>query len=210
MPEAVEGREEPDDAENEGGGLREDLYEQFDVTDFDRLMIVALTSMLELSLQTESRYDVDERSEILAQIALYQAYERSPKLKFFAWVTTFIVGFDLLYPLSPGIYGIYFIAFATVNGFLSTFRAPLRMAAELEGAVDEDGMPADYRARALTSVNTNITLVLFAIGVVFQVLVSGGHVQGEIVTRNVAGGRVNPIISGIVLLSLPIIYNRIR
>jgi hypothetical protein len=128
----------------------------------------------------------------------------------FAWAAVLIGRFDLLHPLNPGVYSVLFIALATINGFVSSLRSPAMMAAELEGVTDDDGMPANYRAKALSSANTNVTLVLFVIAVGIQLLVTGDFVQGEIAARNVADGRVSPVISAIVLVAIPLVYNRIR
>lgn len=210
MQEELEEREEsvPEAVTEEN--LRETFYEQFNISTKGRIGIRWILPFLERYVETESRYDVDDRSKILAEIALFQAYEREPKFKMFAWAAVLIGGFDLLYPLNPGVYSVLFIALATINGFVSSLRSPAMMAAELEGAVDEDGMPANYRAKALSSVNTNVTLVLFVIAVGIQLLVTGDFVQGELVARNVADGRVSPTVSAIALIAIPLVYNRIR
>lgn len=210
MQEELEEREETDPEAVSEEDLREDLYDQFDISTKGRVGIRWILPLLEKYVETKSRYDVDDRSKILAEIALFQAYEREPKFKMFAWAAVLIGGFDLLHPLNPGVYSVLFIALATINGFVSSLRSPAMMAAELEGATDDDGMPANYRAKALSSVNTNVTLVLFVIAVGIQLLVTGDYVQGEIVARNVADGRVSPVISAIVLIAIPLVYNRIR
>ncbi|MFB1064164.1 hypothetical protein [Natrinema sp. H-ect4] len=210
MQEGVEEREEPDLEAVSEEDLRENLYDQFDISTKGRIGIRWILPLLEKYVETESRYDVDDRSKILAEISLFQAYEREPKFKMFAWAAVLIGGFDLLHALNPGVYSVLFIALATINGFVSSLRSPAMMAAELEEATDDDGMPANYRAKALSSVNTNVTLVLFVIAVGIQLLVTGDYVQGEIVARNVADGRVSPVISAIVLIALPMVYNRIR
>lgn len=210
MEEDLEKREEIDPEVVPEEDLREELYAQFDISTKGRVGIRWIISLLDQFVQTESRYDVDNRSKILAEIALFRAYEQEPKFKMFVWAAVLIGGFDLLHSLNPEVYSVLFIALATINGFVSSLRSPAMMAAELEGATDEDGMPANYRAKALSSVNTNVTLVLFVIAVGIQLLVTGDYVQGEIVARNVADGRVTPVISAIVLFAIPLVYNRIR
>ncbi|MFC7230545.1 hypothetical protein ACFQMM_02595 [Saliphagus sp. GCM10025308] len=206
----LENREEPDPEVVSEENLRETLYDQFDISTKGRVGIRWILPLLERSVETESRYDVDDRSKILAEIALFQAYEREPKFKMFAWAAVLIGGFDLLHTLNPGVYSVLFIALATINGFVSSLRSPAMMAAELEGATDEDGMPANYRTKALSSVNTNVTLVLFVIAIGIQLLMTGEFIQGEVVARNVADGRVSPAVSAIVLIAIPLVYNRIR
>ncbi|WP_439028090.1 hypothetical protein [Haloarchaeobius sp. DT45] len=210
MTEKVEQAENTDSEEQSEKDLREELYDQFDISTKGRLGIQWILPLLERSVQTESRYDVDRRSKILAEISLFQAYEQEPKFKMFVWAAVLIGSFDLLHPLNPGVYSVLFIALATINGFVSSLRSPAMMAAELEGATDEDGMPADYRAKALSSVNTNVTLVLFVIAVGIQLLVTSGYAQGEVVAQNLAEGMVSPYISAVVLFSIPLVSNRVR
>ena len=188
---------------------RNELYDQHNVSKAGRSAIKYLLPLLERGIDTEERYDIDTRSKVLAEISLYQAYQREPKFKMFAWVAVLLVAYDTIHFLNPAVYGILFIALATINGFISTLRSPAMMAAELEGATDEDGMPADYRAKALSSVNTNITLVLFLIAVSIQLLITSSAIEGELVARNIADGAVNPFITTGVLLFTPILYKRL-
>lgn len=190
--------------------LRNKLYDRFDISTKERIGIRWLLPLLEQSVQTESRYNINERSKVLAEIALFQAYEQEPKFKLFAWAAVLIATFDILHSLNPGVYSVLFIALATINGFVSSLRSPAMIAAELEGVTDKDGMPADYRAKAQSSVNTNVTLVLFVIAVGIQLLVTGEFVQGELVARNVADGIVSPAVSAFVLTAIPLVYNRVR
>jgi len=71
-------------------------------------------------------------------------------------------------------------------------------------------MPANYRAKAYTSVNTNVSIVLFVIAVGIQILVTGGFMEGELVSRNIAEGDMNSLISGVVLFFTPIIVRLIH
>lgn len=186
--------------------IREDLYEQFDVPSQGGVMIRWILPLLDFLVETEQRYDIDARSKVLAEIALYQAYEREPKFKHFLWTAVLIGGFDILHPLNPDIYSILFLALATINGFASSLRSPSMLAAEVEGLPDEDGMPADYRATALSSANTNVTLVLFVIAVGVQLLLASTVIEGELVARNIAEGVVNPVVSVVLLLLLPVVW----
>lgn len=197
--------EEPSEEE-----LRKALYEQFSISWSGELLIGYVLPILERTHGTESRYDIDDRPKILAEIALCQAYKQEPKFKMFVWAGILIGSFDYLHALNPSIYSILFIALATVNGFVSSLRSPSMMVAELDGLADEDGMPADYRAKAISSVNTNVTLVLFVIAVGIQILVNGGFVQGEVLAKNVADSMVNPFVSAGLLILLPVVYNWIR
>ena len=198
------------ETESESEDLREELYNQFDVSPASRIGIQYILPALEGAVETESTYDISKRSEILAEIALFQAYRDAPKIKIFAWAAVLIGTFDLLHPLNPDFYSILFLALATINGFVSSLRSPSMMAAELEGATDEDGMPADYRAKAFSSVNTNVTLVLFVIAVGIQLIMTGGLVEGEVISRNIAQETLNPLISGLILIILPVIWDRVR
>lgn len=190
--------------------LREELYDQFNVSPTGKVAISFILPLLDLIVKTESGYDIDPRSKILAEISLYEAYKEEPKFKIFAWATILLGTYDYLHTLNPAIYGITFIALATLNGFVSSLRSPSMMAAELEGAKDEHGMPADYRSKALSSVNTNVTLVLFVIAVGVQMLVTSSIVKGEVVSQNVANGVVNSAITAFMLLLTPFLLDWYR
>lgn len=206
----IETSGETDSEEPSEERLRRNLYDQFDISWAGRVMIAHIIPILDQGQEIESRYNIDDRRKILAEIALCQAYKQEPKFKIFIWAGILIGSFDYLHALNPSVYSILFISLATVNGFVSSLRSPSMIVAELEGLTDEDGMPADYRAKAFSSVNTNVTLILFLIAVSIQVLVSGGFVQGEVLARNVADGVVNPIVSAGFLIFAPVIYNRVR
>jgi len=190
--------------------LREELYDEFGITTKGQIAISVLIPLLDKTVQTGSRYNIDARSKILAEIALYQAYEREPKFRLFVWATVLLLTFDFLHALEPAVYGILFIALATLNGFVSSLRSPSMMVAELEALEDKNGMPANYRAKALSSVNTNVTLVLFVIAVGVQLLITSSIIGDEVVFQNVADGVVHPAVSAIVLAAVPALYHRIR
>lgn len=84
------------------------------------------------------------------------------------------------------------------------------MAAELEEKTDEDGMPANYRAKALESANTNITMVLFAIAFIIQFLATSSLVTGDLITRNPADDLVKPYYTAVAFFVLPVIYYKIH
>lgn len=202
--------EEISEESDSDADLREALYDQFDISLVEELIIEYILPILAEGRETDSRYEVDDRQKILAEIALCQAYRQEPKLKIFIWAGVLIGSYDYLHALNPSVYSILFVALATVNGFVSSLRSSSMMVAEIEGLTDENGMPADYRAKALSSVNTNITLVLFLIAVGVQLLISSGFVQGEVLMTNVADGVVNPTVSVGFLLLIPIVYDKIR
>lgn len=199
--------EPADDGEEE---LREELYDQFDVTWVGRLGIKYIIPILERTVDTESRYDIDERSKILAEIALWEAYDDEPKFRMFAIATVLIGIYDLLHTLNPAIYSVFFIALASLNGFVSSLRSPSMIAAEVEGAEDENGMPGDYRSTAYSSVNTNVTVVLFVIAVGVQVVLTSSLAPNELLVQNIADGSWHPVLSAGVLFLLPLIFGRIR
>lgn len=204
MQEKVAKKEEAGSEVPSEDDLRAEIYEQFDVNWKEEILILYTLPFLDLFVQTESRYDIDTRSKILAEIALVRAYVREPKFKMLFSATALLATYDFLYPLSPSMYGILLGALVTLNRFLSSLRSPEMIAAELEGTKDEDGMPAHYRAKALSTVNTNVTLVLFVIIVGVQVLVTSSLVQGELLTENVAVGRLHPSVPAFLLVAMPL------
>lgn len=207
MSEQVEEVEEQRSEEEE---LRNELYDQFDLSWAEKFGIEHIIPRLERYVDTEERYDIAPRSRILSEIALFQAYQSEPKFKLFAWAGALLIGYDFLHALNPTLYGVVFVGLATLNGFVSSLRSPSMMVAELEGETDEDGMPANYRAKALESVNTNITMVLFAIAFIIQFLVTSSLVTGDLITRNLADGLVNPYYTAVAFLVLPLIYYKIQ
>jgi hypothetical protein len=189
--------------------IRQELYEQFEVSKQGQLAIKFLLPLLDKNVKTNSRYDIDLRSKILAEIALYQAYDDAPKFKMFGWASLLLGIFDLFHALNPSIYGVVFIALATLNGFVSSLRSPSMMAAELSEERDDNGMPATYRAKAHSSVNTNVTLVLFVLAVGVQLLVTSSVLKGELIAQNIGSGILNPAITALALFAIPLVYDRI-
>jgi len=176
--------------------LREKLYDQHDVSTVGKKVIERILPKLEENVDTASRYDINPRSKIQAEIALMEAYRREPKIKIFAVLGLGLLAFDTLHALDPAVYSIVFVGAATINGFVAALRSPSMMAAELEELKDENGMPAKYKAKALSSVNTNITIVLFVIALGIQLLTTTTIVEGEVITQNLADGMVSPWITG--------------
>lgn len=205
--ECADAKSESSEADEEN--LRDELYDQFDVNRVDRLGIKYIIPILERTVDTESSYNINERSKILAEIALWEAYEDEPKFKIFV-ISTILIGFyDLLHTLNPAIYSVFFIALASLNGFISSLRSPSMIAAEAEGAEDENGMPGDYRATAHSSVNTNVTLVLFVIAVGVQLVLTSSLGPDEVLARNIADGLWHPALSAGALFLMPLILSRI-
>lgn len=190
--------------------LRDEVYKQFGVGRRGRVMIHHILPHLEKIAGVESRYNIDKRSKILAEIALFRAYEQEPKFKMFAWAAVLLACYDYLHHLEPIVHCIIFLSLATVNGFISSLRSPSMMAAELEGAIDEDGMPANYRAKAITAANTNVTLILFMIAVGVQLAVPTSVVGNEVLAKNISQGEVSPIVSGLGLLAVPFVVEWYR
>jgi len=201
--------------ESDSGGqsedeLRKELYEQFDIGKKGELGIRYIIPRLDKTVETEKKYDIDERSKILAQIALFKAYEDAGVFRTLTWSVLLIAAFDVLHYLNPQLIGILFVAITTFNGFVGSLRSPEMMAAELEGVQDEEGMPADYRTTAYSSVNTNVTLVLFTVAVMVQLLVTSSVVQGEVLTQNLWDGVIPAVATAFGLFTTPILYGRLR
>lgn len=183
---------------------RSELYDQFNITaveeKFIRYLSLVLEWIVQMNFKFDVQYDTDPRSQILAEIAVTRAYIREPKFKLFTTSTMLIALYDLLHPLPPSIYPIFLIGLATLNGFLSSVRSPTMLAAEIKNTTDEDGMPVEYRHRAVAAANTTVTIVLFAVAIVVQVLVTTSVIQGEILTQNIADGFIHPSVSALMLL----------
>lgn len=185
--------------------LRSSLYETFEISWAGSLMISYLFPLLERHVVIDSRYDISQRSVILAEIALYEAYTREPKFQLFFSLGMVVGFYDMLHPLSPHVYGILFVGVATINGLTSSLRSPKMMAAELESEPDDKGMPADYRAKAISSASTNVTIVLLAIALLIQVFVTSSVLPSELLKQNYAVGTPIGPLASIVFLTI-IIY----
>lgn len=190
--------------------LREELYEQFDVGWVGSLVIRHILPILDRNVEATERYSVDTRSKILADIALYQAYRQVPKFMILVWGFVLIGAYDLLHYLNPAYYGMLIGALASLNGFASSLRSPVLLAAEMEGSPDSDGMPADYRTTAHSSATTNVTMILFLVALSVQMLVTGSVIQGEILTQNVASGTIPFYLSALVLAGVPFVLSYLR
>jgi len=190
--------------------LRRRLYEQHDVSYTTQIGIKYILPHLERYVDAEDRYDINPRSKILAEISLFEAYQQEPKFKILGLIGTILIAYDILHSFNPAIYGVVFIGAATVYGFTSALRSPAMMVAELEGLKDEKGIPADYRAKALSSVNTNVALALFVIAVSVQLTVTSSIVEAEVITYNLLDGVVNPYLTAGVLIFLPYLYHKLK
>lgn len=186
--------------------LREELYDQFEVSWVEQKGVEHIIQRLERHIDVEDRYDISLRSRILSEISLFRAYKREPKFGMFVLAGVLLLGYDVLHSLNPAIYGVVFVGLATLNGFISSLRSPSMMAAELEGEADEDGMPANYRAKAMESVNANVTMVLFGIAFTIQFLVISSLVTGNLIPLNLADGTINPYLTAVLFVLLPILY----
>lgn len=198
------------DSEKSEDELRQELYERFDIEKKGRLGIRYIIPRLDKTVEADRKYDINARSKILAQIALFKAYDDAAVFTTLAWSVFLIATFDVLHYLNPELIGIILAAITTLNGFIGSLRSPEMMAAELEGAKDKQGMPADYRTTAYSSVNTNITLVPFIVAVIVQLLVTSSVIQGEVLMQNLWDGVVPPVATALSLPLIPVLYQRVR
>jgi hypothetical protein len=206
----IDGKSEDGEGENPEQDIRDELYEQFGVSKVEKLIIRYLLSVLNSQVKRVSQYDVDTQSKVLAEIALYRAYNRVPKFKLIIWGLILTGMYDLLYTFDPSFYPIVLGALVTYNGFVSSLRTPEMIAAELKRVTDNQGMPADYREKARSSANTSVSIVLFTIVVGVQLLVTSSVIQGEIFPQNTLRATVSPIVSAVVLFSIPLLTSFVQ
>ncbi|OAQ54844.1 hypothetical protein HTG_04555 [Natrinema mahii] len=204
MQEGVTETQEMDSNSPSEEELRAEMYEELNVTKKERAVIEKILPRLEWLVQTESRYDIDTRSKILAEISLARAYVQEPKGKLLVSIAGLIGVYDYLHAMEVGVYPVLLGAFVSLYGLAVSLRSAPMMAVELEGLKDGDGMPADYKTKALSSVTTNASLLRFSIVLGIQLLVVGSFIQGELLTANVADGMVYPGISAFILFITPI------
>lgn len=96
----IDGQSEAGRGENPKQNTRDELYEQFDVSKAERLGIRYLLPILDGQVDTFTQYDINTKSKVLAEIALYQAYSRVPKFKLLVWGLILTGIYDLLYPFN--------------------------------------------------------------------------------------------------------------
>jgi len=206
----IDGRSEGAGGENPKQNIRDELYEQFGVSKAEKLGIRYLLPILDVQVDILTQYDVDAKSKVLAEIALYQAYSRVPKFKLLIWGLILTGVYDLLHPFNQSFYPVVLGALVTYNGFVSSLRTPEMMAAELKGVTDDQGMPADYREKARSSANTSVSVVLFTIVVGVQLLVTSSVIRGEVFPQNILQATVSPVVSATILFSLPLLSNFVQ
>ena len=206
----IDGQSEAGRGENPKQNTRDELYEQFDVSKAERLGIRYLLPILDGQVDTFTQYDINTKSKVLAEIALYQAYSRVPKFKLLVWGLILTGIYDLLYPFNQSFYPIMLGALVTYNGFVSSLRTPEMMAAELKGVTDDQGMPANYREKARSSANTSVSVVLFTIVVGVQLLITSSIIRGEVFPQNILQATVSPVVSATVLFSIPLLTSFVQ
>lgn len=185
--------------------VKQDLFQEYGVSWIGQFFIenILNSSIFDIDTHPDVVYDTTVNSEVLAGIALLEAYKQEPKFKLFLYLGLIIGFYDLLHFLPVQVYGVLFVALATLNGLLSSLRSPKMLAAELESETDDKGMPADYRAKAIRSVRTNVTIVLLTFAFGIQVLISASVLPYELLTQNYAVGTpLHPLITSGFLLAL--------
>lgn len=195
----------------ENEGLRSELYDQFEISQLDQIMLSSVLPILYDRVEVEPRYNTSPHSEILAEIALYQAFKGEPKFRLLFSLSMVIGFYDLLHPLTSQVYPVIFVGVVTINGLISSLRSPKYLAAKLDSELDEKGMPADYRAEATNSASSAITMVLLTIAVTLQLLISNSELPPELLLQNYAvGTEIDPIMTIFFLLIVVYLIGRVR
>jgi hypothetical protein len=193
---------------------RDELYEEFGINEIEARLILLINiafSLIVNRLNLKEDYEISSESQILAEIALLEAYKREPTYGLLLKSGLVIGLYDILHPLPSEIYGLLLVAVATVNGLTSRLRSPKMVAAEIKSETDEMGVPADIRLKATNIASTSITIVLLTIAVLVQVLISGQVIGSELLNQNYAVGTLaKPWLSALLVILIPYLLDKIR
>ena len=190
---------------------REELYDKYNMPTAGRFFVAHLLPVLEMAIEFESDIQTETHDEVLAEVALWKAFDNEPKIKPFIIQTGFLAFYDYLYSFPFGLYGLFIVGLATVMSLIPSVQGRYLLAAGYAGQTDEDGIPADLRLKAITVANSTVSLVFVGIGIVVQMMATSGIVGGELLSQNrMAGGPIPPIVTiGMILVSI-YLYGLIR
>lgn len=171
---------------------REALYDKYNMPTSGRLFVAYLLPVLETAIEVESDIETNTHDEVLAEIALWKAFDSEPKTKPFLILTSILLFYDYLYSLPFGAYGLSIVGLATLGGLLASLRGRHLLAAEYAGKSDEDGIPAGLRFKAINVASSTVTLVFVAIGIGVQMMATSGLVDSELLKQNQMIGGLYP------------------
>lgn len=173
---------------------RQELYDKHNMPTAGCIFVAHLLPILETMIKVESDIETDPHDEVLAEIALWKAFNNEPKTKPFLILSSFLLFYDYLYSLPLGVYGLSIVGLATLGGLMPSLRGRRLLAAEHAKETDEDGIPANLRLSAINVANSSVTLVFVAVGIAVQMMATSGLVGGELLKQNrMVGGPIPPI-----------------
>lgn len=190
---------------------RDELYDRYNMPRAGRIFAAYLLPVIEQLIDVESDIETETHDEVLAEVALWKAFDNEPKWKPFIIVTGLVAVYDYLFPLPFGVYGLSIVGFATLLGLVPSVRGRYLLAAEHAGKTDEDGIPADLKLKAMSVASSAVSLVFISIGITVQLMATSGIVGAEFLSQNrIVGGPIPPIVTIGVLLAVPYVYGLIQ
>lgn len=165
--------------------IREEMYDEYNMPSNGRTFVKYFLPVLERYVQPEDNIRTDRRDEVLAEIALWKAFDSEPKNMPFIILSAILLSYDYLYSMPVGIYGVSIVGLATVGGLITSVRGRKLLAAEYAGETDGDGIPAGLRLNAMNVASTTVTLVYVTLGIIVQMIGSSGLVGNEFLSSNI-------------------------
>lgn len=190
---------------------REELYNKYNMPTAGQFFVAYLLPILEMAIQYESDIKTNTHDEVLAEVALWKAFDNEPKLRPFGIQTGLLLLYDYLYSLPFGVYGLSIVGLATILALIPSVQGRYLLAASHAGDTDEDGIPADLRMKAITVASSTVSLVFVAVGITVQMMATSGIVGAELLNQNqMAGGPIPPIVVICVILVSLYAYSWVR
>lgn len=190
---------------------RENLYERHNLSSPGRKFIAYILPIFEWSVDFGEELEADTHEEVLAEIALWKAFDDEPTLTPFVRLTVLLLIFDYLHHLPFVVYGMLIVGLATLSGLASGLGGSRLLAAEFAGKTDEDGIPASLLVRATNIASSTVTLVFLSIGLGIQLIATLEADRVELVGQNIMSSGPLPPLGTVFLLTVALfIYSLYR
>ena len=161
--------------------------------------------ILPLLPNEEDRYDdltdeqISQTKSILAQEYVEHGRIRDPTILFIL-----ILVYDYLFILEPVLYGLAISAYGSLSAIVIDIHTPSSLADETLGTTEKK--EEEIRSKAESSIKMNIIAVSLMIGFITQILATIGVFGTELVTSNIAVGRYESWVGGVVAFTIYTIY----
>ena len=162
-----------------------ELYDKYELSWVGRIFVTHALPHLNKKLEPREDYDTNREDEIMAEIAVWRAFNAAPIFRPYLILIALIAVYDYSYPMPVEIYAVLIVGLASLNGIITNLRSKTLLAAEYADLSDERGIPASLTLSATNAVNSSINLVFVACGLIIQLIISAEVVNSEILTQDV-------------------------